>query len=595
MPHQQPTEAPDLTFLQRALEKFETVDKAESTQRDNQLKDYKFSIGEQWDDADKGLRAGRPMLVNNRTGQYIRQTTNQARQSRPAIQINPVDSGSDPETAEILQGLIRHIETDSDADTAYSTASDWQVRSGVGYVRVVPEYIDETGENDNQKLCIKAIRNRFTVFDDPAAVDPSGADRNIAFIVEDLEDEEYQRRYPDSEMASTLRMFESVGAAPAGWYRKGHVRVAEVFVRELTRTTLKREPPAIDRVVEKAVVKWAVINGVEILEGNDDKSDGRVLPIPFIPLARAVGDVYDLDGVVDFRGITREAKDPQKLANYMDSATAEMIALAPKAPYVGAEGQFEGHPEWDTANSKNWSKLEYKPTVDGVAGMLPPPQRQAVEPPIQAMAIVGQRAENNLRAVIGFVDVQEQERRAEQSGKAILARQRQGELSNSHYLDNLGRMIRHVGRILVAWVPHIYDAPRVMRILGNDDQAKTVMIHAGNPPDPSQPLPPGVDKIYDLSMGKYDVTISVGQAFQTKRQEAFDAIGQIIQAAPQMLQIFGDLYFENMDVPAARQMGERLKMMLPPQLQDEQQGQPPIPPQVQQQMQQLMQQHELLT
>src|SRR3990167_4943451 len=225
-------------FLALARERFKLCVTAEAEQRTAQLFDYKFSAGGefQWTDADRALRGNRPMLVNNRTDIYIKQTTNQARQQVGAIQVAPVDSGSDPDTAETLEGVIKHIERISDADVAYSTASDHQARMGVGYLRVVPEYLDEQGFD--QELKIKRVRNRFSVYCDPAAQEPDGSDARFWFVVEDIESNpdgsgEYQERYPKTE-AATLTDFASVGAEAPHWFPKGKVRIAEYFYEKRT-------------------------------------------------------------------------------------------------------------------------------------------------------------------------------------------------------------------------------------------------------------------------------------------------------------------------------------------------------------------------
>ena len=598
-------------FLTLARERFKTCADADAEPREKQLHDYKFSAGGayQWSDGDRELRAGRPMITNNRSDIYIKQITNQQRQLVGGIQIKPVDSGADPDTAETLEGVIRHIEVISDADVAYSTAGDHQVRMGVGFLRVLPEYIDEHGFD--QELKIKRLRNRFSVYCDPAAQEPDASDARFMFIVEDVESDpdgtgEYQQRYHGTDAAS-LSDFGSIGNQAATWFPKGKVRIAEYFYEKRTKTelvqtsdgntytseTLPKElgagvTIANRRGVEARTICWATINGVEVLEGNEDKTAGRELPIPYIPVVRVIGDEFDFGDAVDYRGVMRNALDAQKLANYMDSATAEMIALAPKAPFIAEFDQIsEFKDQWENANRKNYAVLSYK-SVAAAGHLVPPPTRNFGEPPIQAMAVVAQRAENNLRALLGYVDVGEQERRPEQSGKAILARQKQGEISNNHYLDNLRRAKRQIGRILIAWIPHIYDAQRVMRITGRDEREREVMVYAGAenaPQGPPGQLPGGVEKMYDLSIGRYDVVVSEGPSNQTRRQEASEAMTSVIQAAPQLLEVMGDLFFANLDWPEARQISERLKKALPPQFREEQEGQPQIPPEIQAEMQ----------
>jgi hypothetical protein len=290
--------------------------------------------------------------------------------------------------------------------------------------------------------------------------------------------------------------------------------------------------------------------------------------------------------------------------NYWDRAETETIALAPRAPYIGGEGQFEGYEQqWKQANVRAFPYLEYKPK--SLAGEpAPPPQRQQFEPPIAAIVQAVQQADNDIKSTTGMFDpslgnINPRER----SGKAIQALQKQGEIANSNYIDNLARAITHTGRILVDLIPSIYDRPgRVVRVLGLDDQQKTVALNAPFVPGPQgqpQPVPPGMPpppqaKQYDLAKGRYTVRVQVGPSFTTRRQEAVGSMLELISAFPQMAALVGDLVVAEMDWPGARQVSERLKKMLPPQLQDDQQ-QAPIPPQVQAQMQQAGQMIDALT
>ena len=265
-----------------------------------------------------------------------------------------------------------------------------------------------------------------------------------------------------------------------------------------------------------------------------------------------------------------------------------MIALAPRAPFVASEGQFEGHEaKWRQANVRNFPYLEYKPKT--IAGQLAPaPQRQSWEPPIQAMTAAIAQSDNDLKSTGGFNDASLGIRGAQESGRAIRTRQQQDEMANSHYLDNLGRAIRQVGRIVVDLIPKIYDAPRVMRITGEDELKRNVMVFAGQGNQPTeeevQQMPAAIEGVYDLGLGRFNITVSVGPSFQTRRQEAVDSLVQFVQAYPNAFPMIGDLLAENMDWPGAKQVAARLKKMLPPKLQDEVDPRD-VPPEVQARMQ----------
>ncbi|HXG71321.1 MAG TPA: portal protein [Gemmatimonadaceae bacterium] len=567
------------TIIETARTRFRMASDAEATMRRLQLEDKKFAAGEQWPDAIKRAREedGRPCLTIDRLSAQIKQVTNALRKARPAVDITAASDG-DVETADVLSGIIRHIEQTSDADVAYDQAGSDAATIGRGYFRILTDYDADDGYT--QDIKIARIRNPFTVYFDPTCQKIDYADARFCFVVEDLPRSEYELLYPTSRAAGmSAADFSSIGDDIRQWYNEDTIRVAEYWYVESTFTDLKL-PTGKTRKVERRKVVCKKINAVEVLEAYDWAGK-------YIPIVPVIGEEVDIEGVVDYRGIVRRAKDPQRASNYWKSAATESIALAPKAPFIMAEGQDEGYEAmWAEANTKNFPALKYKPTT--VMGQLAaPPQRSVAEPPIQAIMTAIVASENDLRATTGFFDVGERESR-EQSGKAIMARQRMGELGNSDYGDGLRRAIRHCGRILVDLIPHIYDVPRVRRITGKDNKEQTVMVYAGQANAPQQDNPE--IKAFDLSQGKYDVVVSAGQSFQTARQEFIELMAPMFQAKPELFQMFGDIFFDNLDVPYAKQMAARAKKMLPPQLQDDQPGQPEIPPQVQMQMQQMDQQ-----
>lgn len=313
-----------------------------------------------------------------------------------------------------------------------------------------------------------------------------------------------------------------------------------------------------------------------------------------------MGDDIDVDGRRHVAGLLRHYKDPQRMYNYWISAATETIALAPKAPHVAAEGQLEGHEEeWRQSNVRNLAVLTYKPkAVDGA--IVPPPQRQQFEPPIQAMSMMVRQADNDMKATTGIYDASLGQRGPDESGKAILARQKQSDLGTLNFVDNLSRSIRHSGRLLIDLIPHIYDVPRIQRIVrpdGSVDQVGLFNSQTGISADQvaSLQLMQSIRKIYDLGLGRYDVTVSVGPSYQSKRQEAVSSMMALIQSYPNMMQAAGDLLVRNMDWPGAKDIADRLKKMLPPQLLDNPDQDPKTQMlRLQSQLQAMMQQHAVL-
>jgi hypothetical protein len=544
-------------FIKQALDRFQLAAEAEAELRRDALNDFQFLTGEQWDNqnVDSRTRDGRPCLTMNRLRSFRRMVTNEQRQQRPSIQINPVGDGSDVETAEVIQGLCRHIEVNSDAEIAYDTGFENMATGGFGFWRVVTEYVDD--DSDEQDIFIKRVRNAFSVYFDPRAQEPDYADALWCFIVEDIPTEVYREEYGDKELAA-LEDFHSTGDRSAEWITRETIRVAEYFYVELEKNKKGRNP--------RKKVKWAKINAVKIL-------DQRDVPCKFIPVVPVLGDDTIIDGKRNLVGMIRDAKDPQRFYNYQISAAAEAIALAPKAPWTAAEGQLEGHEsEWEQSNRRNLAVLTYKPLSSANGAPMPRPERNVSEPPIQAMALMIRQADNDLKAITGIYDASLGQQGPEQSGKAVLLRQKQSDIANLNYTDNLARSIRHTGRILLSMIPQVYDVPQVRRII--DTEEKPRMVAAFNSQTQTEPeqdelTEMGVEKVYDLGLGRYDVTVSVGPSYQSKRQEAVASQMALISNYPQIMPIAGDLLVRNMDIPGATKIADRMQKMLPPQLQEQ--------------------------
>jgi hypothetical protein len=579
----------DTKIIDEAQRRFDRCVEAETTNRKNWLDDVKFYSGDQWYDPIKRSRDAdnRPCLVVNRLPQFVRQVTNDQRQNRPSIKVRAVDDNADVETAEILQGLIRHIESNSNADQAYDNAFFYAVVGGYGYFRIVTDYQDS--KSFEQEIFIKRIPNANSVYIDPESSEPDASDMNYAFIVDEMSLDEYERQYGDAEVKSWR---QGLGDTK-GWVTEETVRVAEYFTLEEQKATIYRrmdgsvgDQPSTDqmfpdidsREVMKKVVKWYKICG-------DVIKDQRDLPGTYIPIIPVFGDEILVDGKRHLVSLIRHAKDPQRMLNYWRSTETELVALQPKAPFVIAEGQLEGYEkDWAAANSKNFAYLTYKPTtVDGQP--VPPPARQGFASPPSGVLQGAVNAENDLKSVTGIYDASLGAKSNETSGRAILARQKEGDVSTFHFIDNLTRAIRQAGRVLLEYIPTVYDTPRVIRILGEDGSEEMKQIN--------QPVPERDDegqeiqRIYDFSLGSYDIVCTAGASYSTKRQETAEALQQLAQAYPPLMQAAGDLVIKSMDWSGADDIAERLKRMIPPELLGNEDGAPQIPQQLQQQMQQM--------
>ena len=581
-------------LLSEARARFQAAAEADEPQRQLELDDLRFCDPDgQWPADLRSQRdsEGRPCLAVDRLGPFVHQIVNEQRQNRPQPSVNPVGDGADKETAEIFQGMIRHIAYQSNGDTAIDTAFESQVRCGRGYFRVLTDYC--TPDSFDQEILISRIPNPHLVYLDPSATAPDGADVEWAFVSTYVPNAVYRAEYPKSKLATLDDGdWTSIGDTAPEWVQRdaAGVMVTEYFRRvrkavtiyrleDGSTTTEKVEGYVDTRQSVQVEVQWFKLNAIEIL-------DQTVWPGKHIPIVPVYGTELNVDGKRTWSGLIRSAKDAQRAFNYWKSAQAETIALAPRAPWVGPKG-FMGNMRqiWASANKRPLAVLEYE-AYDSQQRPMPPPQRNMVEPPIQAItgAMIG--AVDDLKATTGMYDANLGNRESAQSGVAIRQLQRQGQAGSFHYADNLARSIRHLGRILIDLVPKIYDTQRTVRIINPDESTDLAVI---NGPSGTKDKKTGMEKVYNLQAGMYDVTVSVGPGYQTKRQENLALLESLMQGPMGQL-LTGtapDLIASMMDFQIAPQLVERLKKTLPPALQDHPEGpqQGGIPPELQQQIQ----------
>jgi hypothetical protein len=574
-------------------EKLETIRKRfdicmESTAQNRQemLDDVRFArLADQWPEAAKYDRARpgkeRPMLVVNRLLQFRDRVVNEIRQNTPSIRIRPVNDGADEETSEVLMGIIRHIQDNSNASIAYDTAVEWQVDTGLGYFRVRNDWADD--RSFDQEVFIDRIVDPMKVYFDPHSKQPDGSDAEYCIIAEEIPKEEFKRLYPDVPETN----WESAGNGDMqGWYTKDSIRIAEYYYIEHSQEEIFDEETGRSRMADVKRCMWCKVTGQTILEEAE-------IPTKYIPIIPVLGHEVWVQGRRYLSGLVRNAKDAQRLYNYYLSANAENVALAPKAPFVGVAGQFETDPRWGRANQESLAYLEYDPI--SIAGTpVGPPQRS--QPPQASSAIMQavQLAENDIMQSMGIYQPSLGGESNETSGRALMLRQKQSEAGNFHYQDNLNRSIRHAGRIVLDMIPKIYDRARVIRILGEDGVPKQVNIDPNMGMASAYTDNPAVDSIYNPAVGTYDVVCDSGPSYATKRDEAANMMLALTQANPSLFNMIGDLMLKNMDWPGAEEIAKRLQAMLPPQLQPTADG-TKVDPQVlqaQQQMEQMASQME---
>jgi uncharacterized protein with PIN domain len=576
-----------------AIKFWQLVNDSDSTNRSEALQDIRFAAGDQWPVEIQNSRnlEARPCLTINKIDAYVRQVTNQQRQQRPRIKVHPVNNLADYKIAQVLEGITRHIEVNSNADTAYDTAFDYAVRMGWGYWRVNTKYVSE--DSFDQEIYIDAIDNPFTVYFDPNSVRPDGSDAERCLVTTLLSKTVFKEMYPDADDGANFT-HRSTGDNAASWVTKEDIRIAEYFyvTREKAKLYLLSDGSSgfadSDRFLERVAaagltvidtresfrraVKWCKMTALEILE--EKTWDGK-----YIPIVPCYGAQVIVDDKRKKYGLVRFAKDPQRMYNFWRTSMTESIALAPKAKWLLAEGQDEGHEnEWALANIKSSPVLRYKQKdIEGQPA--PVPVRLQPESPPAGIMDAANAINTDLQMVLGILDPN-QLPSGNISGKALQGQQSQTDLSNFHFYDNLTRSIKHTGKILLDLIPKIYDTQRVMRIIGSDGQPDMTTINEQTAIG---------EVLNDVTVGEYDVVMDTGPGFQSKRQQAVEAMMPLLTGNKELFDLAGDLVFRNMDFPGADVIADRLAARNPMAQIDEKSD---IPPQVQMQLAQQQQQLE---
>ena len=597
-------------IVARAHKRFKLCVEWEQDTRQRFKDDIRFLFAdsdnqEQWNAAVRARRQiqDQPMVTINKTHTHWLHVVNEGKENKPSVVVHPTGDQATYEAAQIIEGIVRHIEYISDAQTAYDKASEFQVGGGIGYWRIVTDYADENGFD--QEIYIRQIPDPLSVYLDPHIKTVDGSDARFGFVFDDMPRDKAEAKY-----GSVLDK-QTFGDGALSWNRKDVVRVAEYYevieskewlyavegdegieyVRESdlpdeARPMLKaayEQGNAQRRRVDKRTVMHYLIVGDKIVESSTWAGK-------YIPIIRVPGEEIIMEGRLDRKGLVRYLKDAQRAYNYNASAALEFGALQSKSPYMAPVEAIEGLENyWATANTQNHAYLPYN-HADETGNPIPSPERQ--QPPSSAPVFMDgmQAAERELMMASGQYEATFSEQGNEISGVSIERRQKQGSRVTFHFVDNLSKAIRFTGKQIIDLIPKIYDTKRIIRILAEDGEEQQIQI------DPTQKVPLQQNKdegeakvaaIFNPNVGKYDVVAKAGPNFETRREDAFNAMTQLLASAPELAQVIGDLYMGNADFPAADKLQERMRNWIPKAILGE--GPSPEEQQLQMQLQQAMQ------
>lgn len=493
--------------------------------------------------------AKKSTLVINELPQFIHQVTNDIRQNVPSIKVLPVSDG-DIETGKIYSGLFRAIEDHSHADEVCDTASEYAVKCGIGFMRLDHDYCDD--DSDEQEVVFKTVPDPLSCWLDPGSVEYDGRDAMGAIALEPINKKEFERSYPGKKFVSFTD--------PKAKEVKDSIIIGEIFIKELSGKRGK-----------KATIYRYKFSGEEMLAKTR-------FPGKYIPIVPIYGEVTWIEGKRIIASLIRQARDPQLRLNHWACKEQEILNMAPIAPVMAEEGTLVNERgQWQSPGSE--MVLEYRKTnLDGDPANIP----TRLQPPPVPTGIINamEGAKQNIKESLGMYNASIGEKSNEVSGVAIDARKSEGDVATFHFPDNVRRSYGHMGEIAIEMFPEIYDTPRIVQTLNDEQDVQMVGINGA-------PIQEGQKQAYDLTKGKYRVRVTTGASYTTKRQEEAAFMSQVFQKDPALMQVGGDILFNSLDTPGAQALAARLKKMLPPQLQDDQQQQDPQVAQLHQQMQEM--------
>lgn len=561
-------------ILLEAHENFGISLEAWDANRKAYLDDLTIAVAtDQWDEQTKRARGkNRPALTVNKLNGVTKQIIGDYRKNEIGIKVRPVDDGADVQQAKIRDGIIRNIQDVSRAQDAYVAGLECAVRGGYGFIKLDTDYVND--DDFDLDIRVRRITNPLSIYPYPFYREAVGQDMLWCFEVETISQKEFEKKYPDHKPADWK------ASSGEDWYDdwypgidgKDGVRIANYWRVETEQKTvalLKTGERVVieseqdrqkllnagieiekERAVERRRIRCYKLCGHAVIEEYD--FPGKYIPIVVVP-----GEEIDMEGKRIFRSSISYAKDPQHIYNYSKSAAVETVALQPKTPWTATPKQMLGHEHlWKTANTGDHQVLPYNadPQASG------PPQRQS--PPQTAVAEISMAmgAADDIKSTTGLYDRSLGAAGAETSGKAILAVQQEGDTATFIFLDNTERAIQHVGTIINEMLPEVYDTERVVRLLQRDGASEMATVN-------KVVLDPATAEyvtLNDLTVGKFDVTVTTGPAFATQRQEGATFLTEMVRGNPKLLDIAGDLVFKSMDFPYADEIAERFRRIIPP-------------------------------
>lgn len=474
--------------------------------------DFKFGLGDQWEDSDVAqLRdAGVDALTINKIQPMIFMVSGIERQGRTDFVAFP-EGQEDSLQADIATRLIKNMVKTSNADDKLSEEFEDGLIGGIGYSEV---FVDYTHDLLNGKLSMKKT-NPYQCFPDPdfKEYDLSDAKYFIKFV-QDMSKDQLIELFPDAEdkiealgngkinmgklmptteESSTIETKEYPPLSDAGdyfvdgggfdlmsyYYKKPVKRflVADKVLGKITEAKDRKQGEDyveqqgtdaqgndVAKLIEKNVPEIWVAHMVagEILSNERAYSYPRWKSYPFIPFFGHRITTPMKKRHLMFQGIVRSLKSVQRELNKRRTQSLRHLNTSANSGWLSPSGAF------DRANKAKVTKYGSSPGV-----VLEYDQEKGKPEKIQPTQlssgheILAQENSQDIKEISGInADLLVAEG-GQDSGKAILLRQRQGLVMLQRMLDNYSRTKKILGQFLLSQMGEVYTVERAIKVCGN--------------------------------------------------------------------------------------------------------------------------------
>ena len=558
--------------------------------------DMNFVLRDQWSAVERSefSRLFKPAMTFNKLYDVTKKVVGEQRKNKPDLIVRSLTGKSTQEQIDLRADLVRTISYQSQNDLVYQTAFKQALMMGFGAFEICLEY--ENAHSFNQVIRYDLIPDVSRTSFDPTALKPHKGDGNFCARQFVYTKEEFYATFPwvqnpvsYSDPRSLLDFqWETRDTIVVCKYNRKEWYPVKIYllsdgsvVTEDEWEDMQKDFAIIKQVANSAQVVGDMIRKeIPTIRAERNSKDYKIRqymltqnqiieytdwPSKYLPLIFVDGDSNYIQGQQYTRSFIHEARDAQKFVNYVGSEVAAEIKNRRREQWIGTPDNILG-------NEQMWRNPELQSGIliakpDSKTGQMPsklPPWELS-----QSLLLQYQRGCQDMREILGFSETEALQGR-DMSGKARRERKMEGSMSAYVYFDNLNQSVEQGGRVVLDLLPTIAgEDERHMVVSKADGRTESVILNQRAKDGSIQNT---------LEAGDYDVEIDSGPSFAVQKAESLEMLQGIIQAAPQLFPLIGDIYASNLDVQFMPQLKERLQSLVPPDILAKEQGKEPPPP-----------------